>query len=171
MLTDVTFKRADDETTLILAIIGQGGETVERVRRGIYKSRCFSFDYLITEKVREPFHEAHDRIHKNGEDFQTVWEEYSNRLGGLDEYGVCDSIEQVLERFDFEGDERAFAINFVEIRRDEQPESGGWRWHKWGEYIGTKEPQYEYLYDEPEIESVLCYHIYEIVVPEPNKED
>jgi hypothetical protein len=163
MLTDVTFKRGDDDTTLILAIIGQGGGTVERVRRGIYKSRCFSFDHLITEKVRDPFYEAHKRI-ENGEDFCTVCEEeYGNRLGGLGEYGVCDNIEQVLNRFDFEADERVFVINFVEIRRDEQPADGGWRWHKWGEYIGTQDPQCEYIHDEPKIESVFCYHVYEIV--------
>jgi hypothetical protein len=36
-----------------------------------------------------------------------------------------------------------------------------WRWHKWGEYIGTKNPQHEYLYDEDEsIQEVFCYHIY-----------
>jgi hypothetical protein len=42
-----------------------------------------------------------------------------------------------------------------------QSHEGGWRWHKWGEYIGKYEPQYEYLYDEPEIEKVYVYHIYE----------
>lgn len=162
MLTDVTFKKTPDQMTTILELIGQGG-TPTRVRRGVYVSRCFSFDHLIAEDVYEPFHEAHKRIHENGEDFNTVWEEYSNRLGGLDEYGVCDNIEQVLSRFDFEADEREFVINFVEIRRDEQPADGGWRWHKWGEYIGTQNPQYEYIHDEPEIESVFCYHVYEIV--------
>ena len=37
-----------------------------------------------------------------------------------------------------------------------------WRWHKWGPYIGTKEPKCEYLYDEPEIDKVVIFELYEI---------
>lgn len=29
-------------------------------------------------------------------------------------------------------------------------------------YIGIQNPQYEYLYDEEDIEKVYCYHIYEV---------
>jgi hypothetical protein len=39
---------------------------------------------------------------------------------------------------------------------------GGWRWHKWGPYIGTQEPKCEYIHDEPEIEEVFTYHVYEL---------
>jgi len=48
------------------------------------------------------------------------------------------------------------------IRKDLEPTDGGWRWHKWGEYIGTQNPQMEYIHDEPEIEKVYVYHIYEL---------
>lgn len=77
-------------------------------------------------------------------------------------YGVADNVDQVLALHDFEGDPRKYFISIVEIRKDQQPDYGGWRWHKWGEYIGTREPQREYLYDEPEIDSVITYHIYEV---------
>lgn len=36
---------------------------------------------------------------------------------------------------------------------------GGWRWHKWGEYIGVHEPQYEYLSYEKGIDYVLSYDL------------
>lgn len=36
---------------------------------------------------------------------------------------------------------------------------GGWRWHKWGEYIGLHEPQHEYLSCEEGIDYVLSYDL------------
>lgn len=80
-------------------------------------------------------------------------------------YGVCDSYEQVLEkcpelRLD---KDRKFVVTVTKIQKATQPPEGGWRWHKWGEYIGTQEPTSEYIYDEPLIEEVFCYHIYEIL--------
>jgi hypothetical protein len=38
---------------------------------------------------------------------------------------------------------------------DEDPD--GWRWHKWGEYVGLHAPQREYLHDEPLIETVYVF--------------
>ena len=36
---------------------------------------------------------------------------------------------------------------------------GGWRWHKWGEYIGVHEPRHEYLSCEKRIDYVLSYDL------------
>ena len=36
---------------------------------------------------------------------------------------------------------------------------GGWRWQKWGEYIGVHEPQHEYLSYEKGIDYVLSYDL------------
>lgn len=79
------------------------------------------------------------------------------------EYGVCDSAEQLLASHDYEADPRKLLISLVEMRKEDQSESGGWRWHKWGKYIGTQSPQCEYLYDEPEIELVYTFNVYEIL--------
>jgi hypothetical protein len=77
-------------------------------------------------------------------------------------YGVCDSIEQLLEKCpELEGSTRGFLVTFHVLEKKAMDPRGGWRWHKWGEYIGTQDPQCEYLYDEPEIEKVYVYHIYE----------
>lgn len=80
----------------------------------------------------------------------------------LSAYGVCDSPEQLLSLYDFEADTRSFFISFVEIRKDNQPSDGGWRWHKWGPYVGKQKPMCEYIYDEPDIKNVFTYHIYEL---------
>jgi hypothetical protein len=80
----------------------------------------------------------------------------------MNSYGVIDSPEQFREYFGkvLEDDPRDFFVALTEIRKDEEPEEGGWRWHKWGPYYGTQNPQCEYIYDEPEIESVYLFQIY-----------
>lgn len=77
------------------------------------------------------------------------------------ESGVADSVEQIKRHHNIVNDSREFIILVTPIRRDEQPEQGGWRWHKWGAYIGTHKPRCEYLYDEQGIEQVFVYTILE----------
>lgn len=78
------------------------------------------------------------------------------------DYGVCDDYTQILDKCPVVlEDPRPFMIFMTPIRRADQPPQGGWRWHKWGPYIGTYEPQYEHLYDE-DIEMVYVYHIVQL---------
>lgn len=56
-------------------------------------------------------------------------------------------------------DPRLLGVFFTPMVRAEQSPEGGWRWHKWGEYIGDHTPTAEYLYDEPEIERVYVVSI------------
>jgi len=80
-----------------------------------------------------------------------------------DNYGVCDNIDQILNKYpELQNSDRKFIVSLVSMLKSEQSKSGGWRWHKWGEYIGEQNPTHEYLYDEPEIEEVFVYHIYEL---------
>ena len=78
------------------------------------------------------------------------------------EFGVADNIEQVIEMYNknvdgiFSGNH---VISYREVRRSDR---SGWRWHKWGPYIGTRHPQREYLEDEPEIDKVICFSIYKV---------
>jgi hypothetical protein len=79
-------------------------------------------------------------------------------------YGVCDTPSQFIRKYKkiLSSDKRRFIVSFTIVLKKKQSESGGWRWHKWGPYVGTKKPQCEYLYDEPKIEQACCYHIYEV---------
>ena len=99
--------------------------------------------------------------HFGSSDFLRGYNEYPDLTIGP--YGVCDSVEQLLKACpELEADkDRRFVITVTPVTRAQQPDSGGWRWHKWGDYIGTQNPQHEYLYDEKHIEEVLVYHIYE----------
>jgi hypothetical protein len=79
-------------------------------------------------------------------------------------YGVCDNLQQVLDLYpELEAPDRKFLIQLTEVRRENQSPEGGWRWHKWGPYIGTFKSEHEYLYHEVGIEAVLVFHLYELV--------
>lgn len=81
--------------------------------------------------------------------------------GGHNTYGVCDNAEQILNKWPhLDKDKNRHFITMTPIYRKGQPENDGWRWHKWGEYIGDFEPQCEYLYDEEGIDVVYVFHIY-----------
>lgn len=45
------------------------------------------------------------------------------------------------------------------INKHDKSSWGGWRWHKWGEYIGKHNPQYEYLDHETGIDYVLVWKL------------
>lgn len=79
-------------------------------------------------------------------------------------YGVCDNYKQVLEKHKdlFDDTNKNYVIGLSTVKREKQSSEGGWRWHKWGEYIGNQNPQHEYLYDDTHIDKVYCYHIYEV---------
>lgn len=84
-------------------------------------------------------------------------------------YGVCDNASQVLDHYDSLYEEyknymedKKFVILLTPMIRKEQPEYGGWRWHKWGQYIGKFESQCEYLYDEEGIDYIYCFTILEV---------
>ena len=79
-------------------------------------------------------------------------------------YGVCDNYEQVLERYKdiLDDTDKNYVVGVCTVDRRRQSSEGGWRWHKWGEYIGTQNPKHEYLYDDTHIDRVYCFHIYEI---------
>ena len=133
---------ADPVIGQILSLVGGGGKTQQQ-ETGIFFCSHWSFDQEIRNKKEQ-------------------WPDFE----GLGPYGVCDTVQQVKEKYAKWLNDPAlnFCISFTKVSKANQPSDGGWRWHKWGEYIGEKEPQYEYLYDEgPEIEEVFCFHIYQLL--------
>lgn len=73
--------------------------------------------------------------------------------------------------------ERKFVVGFNPIfqEKENKGKGGGWRWHKWGGYIGKHNVQYEYLDDEDltdiNQDYILCFHIYEIKEVEEVEEE
>lgn len=86
------------------------------------------------------------------------------------QYGVSDNIEQIKEYYKewLDDPHSKWVITVTPVFQDKsnRGKGGGWRWHKWGGYIGTLSPRCEYLDDEDFGEDfqgyVLCYHIYPV---------
>jgi hypothetical protein len=166
------------------------------VQPGVYIVNNFNFDNDLNYRIAQALVETGKFKPIRAEDHRDVWiaakeavesypssAEYDRLRAILKEnpeapvdfnsvkadYGVADTPEQVIAYYQKEiaDPEKRYVIGLTEVRRENQSPRGGWRWHKWGEYIGTREPTREYLYDEPEIESVYCFHIIQIKVEIP----
>lgn len=118
----------------------------KRLQTGVYLSNWWNFELEFRGN------QIYDL------DYPKLVDDYS-----FDCIGVCDSPEQLLTLLPevVKNGERKFVISLVRLDKKDE-ESEGWRWHKWGAYIGTQKPQCEYLYDEPEIETIYTFHIYEV---------
>lgn len=86
------------------------------------------------------------------------------------QYGVADSVEQIKEYFkeEIEDPNRKFFISATPVfqHKENKGKGGGWRWHKWGSYIGELDRKCEYLDDEDfgdDFKYVICFHIYELI--------
>lgn len=82
-------------------------------------------------------------------------------------YGVADNIEQIKEYYEEEISDKIkkYAICVTPVLQKHQSEKDGWRWHKWGKYIGKLNPQCEYLYDEDfgeDFKYILTFTLYKI---------
>lgn len=77
--------------------------------------------------------------------------------------GVCDSFENFMEQVGDSYDVRQerYVAFLTCVRRADQPPTWGWRWSRWGPYCGTQRKVSEFLYDEPDIERVYVFTVYD----------
>lgn len=141
-------------------------EEMLEIEHGIYKGeRAFnlSIDYWSLQNARNDIY-----MIKNDGTFISYYDlnpklklDYEN---AIDSYGVADNVEQVKEHFKVLFDtDLEFCISVCPVKRKEQPQRGGWRWDRYGKYIGTQKPQSECLYDEPKIKEVLMFRLHVLV--------
>ena len=156
----------------ILAVIGGGDPQPRRICLGMYEISHFSFDHCLSNVVSFP----------RDVDGSGGWwlrdpdiGEYQNPKGGYPHHefsccGVCDSPDQFRDHDVGKwiiGAEKGYVVSFSKIVKANQSPEGGWRWDRWGPYIGVHEPKCEYIYDEgDEIQEVYCYYIYECLSEE-----
>ena len=87
-----------------------------------------------------------------------------SRNYGKFEYGVADNIDQIKEYFKNEISDpfSKYVIAIIKVFQHKGA-SDGWRWSRWGIYIGDLDPQCEYLDDEDFGDDfqgyVICFHI------------
>ena len=145
MLVDINLQR-DEIGDLIGKISGKNIVGFNRLDKGIYEISHFNMNHCIPEKYKF-----------------TTYPRLKNSKFPCD--GVCDDYKQILEQCPelLEDDGREFIIALTRIVAADQSPEGGWRWHKWGEYIGDHKPMCEYIYDEKDlINEVYVYEIIEI---------
>ena len=128
---------------------------------------------MYISKTEDYFHEIKDGIYRtNDGDFNAEHEieSLTNYKIKDDRYkmpvynGVCDNENQILsEHSEIVTSDLLYCVLMTPVYKKDEPSEYGWRWHKWGDYIGNYNIQCEYLYDEIGIEMVYVYSIYEVV--------
>jgi len=139
--------RFDPDVDRILTRIMDEALEVDEVEPGVFETSTYTFHHLIEEPC-EPYHEF------------KIADKY------LWAYGVCDNLQQVKNRYKkwLKDPDSFYCISMKPILRSKQPYQDGWRWDskKWGDYIGDKNPQHEYLRDEEDIWKVYCFQIIQL---------
>jgi hypothetical protein len=84
-------------------------------------------------------------------------------------YGVADNVEQIKHYYKDEiaDPDNKYVIAVTPVWQDKSNagKGGGWRWHKWGKYIGELDSKCEYLDDEDfgdGFEYILTFSIYKV---------
>jgi hypothetical protein len=136
-----------------------------KIKTGIYYTGLNFNHYIEVFSKNKIINEFDCFLIKKKDEKNSIDWEYYNESGVEPKatYGVCDNYKQVLKYYpELNNTNKKFVISLYEINKENQPSEGGWRWHKWGNYIGKQKPCCEYIYDEPIIEKVYVYSIYEI---------
>jgi len=130
---------------------------------GIYQSNMefnFSYNEFLEFDIDKNIHNI---------PFKQCYESFAPDYNKV-QYGVCDSIEQLKEYYkeEIEDPNRKYFIACTPVFQDKsnRGKGGGWRWHKWGEYIGKLKSECEYLDDEDfgeDFKYVICFHLYEVL--------
>lgn len=146
--TPTLTERRRDPLLGMIASLGNNNPNTEIICEGVLKIGHFGGDLLLFGK----------------NDFDRSYPD----IEGLPECcGVCDTPEQFLEDFKqvLEDSDKVLAVTMTQVHKDpdNRGKGGGWRWHKWGPYVGKGEPTQEYLDDEDEFDAgVWIYHVYDM---------
>lgn len=90
---------------------------------------------------------------------------------GLDYEGDGDFFQgkqlvQFMQAIEEENREYGFVLLLTPIVNEHNHEWGGWRWHKWGEYLGHHQIEHEYLNDEDGVDFVFVWKLVAVVKDE-----
>ena len=122
------------------------------------------FNILLGRGYSSFFGMPYQEYKKLSNEEQKAIRKESNTKFHLNSYGVCDSPEQLYPYIKFlDTLDKKYAVFFTEMNKEDQSEEGGWRWEKWGEYVGKQKPMCQYLYDEPLINRVYIFSVMEVI--------
>jgi hypothetical protein len=144
-------------------VLASGELDLTAVEQGVYEAFGYNFGYIAEE------------IEITGIEFDP-WFDSGVQGSCLDPNGgghqwemsniVCDSVEQAKKHWQayMDDPEREFMIVVNPVQRNPANAGTGvgWRWKKWGPYIGTHEIQHEFLDDEEGIDKVFLASIIQV---------
>ena len=81
-------------------------------------------------------------------------------------YGLADTHLQILEYFKespFIKTDIPYCVLMQKVFRIMQPEHNGFRYHKWGPYIGEQELLHEYLADDTHIDKIIIFEFCSLI--------
>ena len=137
----------------------------QKIKTGIFESLDLNIETFHRDLIIDCWHSFTFRSWEEMIEWNRSEQvEYDPHALYKQNYGVCDNYQQILEYLPVETDPRKFIIVLTPIYKKHEPCRYGWRWEKWGEYIGTQKSVADYLYDEPYIDMVYVYHVYEVSV-------
>ena len=163
MLVDVDFLVPPEEVTAQLRCIaalsgwGPGADIMPaRIGRGMYLAKHWNGWSMSATPLR---------LKMLDPAFEGFNFEIDRDTVGQDN-GVCDTPEQCAARLKLDERPENFVVFFTEVRRSAQPPKDGWEFDAWGTYIGDHIPVANYLYDNPGIDTVFNYHVFEVIPQE-----
>jgi len=141
------------------------------IETGIYRSSVpFNFpeeEFVETLDGYDYDEKLYDINKKENETMRQFNER--NLENWIPQYGVADSIEQIKEFYakQINDKKQKFIISVSPVYQDKENKGkgGGWRWDKWGKYIGNLNPKCEYLDDEEfgdDFQHLVCFNLYAI---------
>jgi hypothetical protein len=153
MLIDVAFK-----PEIVARAEAHGIHPPERIDRGLYHAGM-GIDFFLYEDQADWRREWDESPFMDS----FFWTE-SESAAAPPCYGTCDSVEQFLERYRnfLEARDGEFVVTFTWFTKKDH---GSFRFHKNGPYIGEKRQGFEHFADEPDMEELLLFHIYEKLKP------
>lgn len=121
----------------------------ERVGKGFYINKDFSFDkWFLRQYYGYSVQDTNMKI------FSYLKEH------GLHSFGVADSIEQIQRYLEkVETLPEKFIVIMTPVYRKDEPSFGGFRFHKWGKYIGNHTIEQEYFYDHKEMDVLYTFRV------------
>lgn len=139
---------------------------------GIYQSSFphnFPDDEFIEKLDKYDYNEK--MFERNKKDDETLLQYYSRSYKTwISLYGVADNIEQIKKfykkQINSKTDKFIIVLTPVYQELENKGKGGGWRWHKWGKYIGDLKSKCEYLDDEDfgaDFKYVICFHLHYII--------
>lgn len=121
----------------------------ERVGKGFYINKDFSFDkWFLRQYYGYNVEDSYVKILSHLKEH------------GLRSFGVADSIEQVKEYYkELEASPEKFIVIMTPVYRKNESSYGGFRFHKWGRYIGEHALKHEYFYDHKDMDVIYTFRV------------